>query len=382
MLTRVVRSRWFAAMVGATLAAVVAGGSAVLADHQSDGAIHGCVKNRGGALRIVSDPSQCDPKTETAIAWDRQGLDGAQGLPGNLALAGQQCPAGHAVSGFDAAGDLVCSFMGDLQDADADGDGYKVGAGDCDDANPGVNPGAAEVNDGIDNDCDSAVDEPAPPNPTCDDGNPYTADEVQQDGSCAHTRLPADDDADGFDKPEVDGGDCDDSDATINPDAPEVAGDAKDNDCDGAVDEPNALNESGSPEEADFCRLDHPQAMTVNSHAQSEAVYGRLFEAGVTEAAGPAPGVKGELGFGPQGSDPRSASGWHWFGAAFHLDEAAEDQYVGELTAPPAFGQTFSYVYRFTPAGGNSPTYCDLDGAGSATGADFDPGNLGTIRVD
>jgi len=44
---------------------------------------------------------------------------------------------------------------------DADGDGYSVEDGDCDDGNASVHPGAAEICDGIDNDCDGDTDEGA-----------------------------------------------------------------------------------------------------------------------------------------------------------------------------------------------------------------------------
>jgi len=42
---------------------------------------------------------------------------------------------------------------------DADGDGWTVAEGDCDDANAGVNPDEREQEDGVDQDCDGQVDD-------------------------------------------------------------------------------------------------------------------------------------------------------------------------------------------------------------------------------
>lgn len=93
---------------------------------------------------------------------------------------------------------------------DADGDGYTaVGActgsmNDCNDNDPAINPGVAEVCDGIDNNCNGQIDEGFDL-----DGDGFT--------TCA--------------------GDCDDNDNTIYPNATEVCSDNIDNNCDGEIDE-------------------------------------------------------------------------------------------------------------------------------------------------
>ena len=109
---------------------------------------------------------------------------------------------------------------------DADGDGFRSDE-DCDDADASANPGATEVCDGVDNDCDGVVDGP--------------------DAADA-TDWYLDQDSDGYGDPETveracdapdgaisDGRDCDDAEPTAWPDAPERC-DGIDNDCDGVID--------------------------------------------------------------------------------------------------------------------------------------------------
>ena len=116
---------------------------------------------------------------------------------------------------------------------DGDGDGY-YNTEDCDDDDADINPGAEEVCDGVDNDCDDDVDE----DPT--DGTTYYAD----------------DDGDGYGDPDAsevlcssssgyvtNDDDCDDTDADINPDGTEVC-DGDDNDCDGSTDGSDAADVS------------------------------------------------------------------------------------------------------------------------------------------
>ena len=104
-------------------------------------------------------------------------------------------------------------------------DGFVSVAGDCDDQNADVFPGAEEVCDGVDNDCDDNIDEGV------------------------QTTFYADNDGDGFgdasnsvtacSAPEgfvTNDGDCNDDNASIRPGAIEAC-DGVDNDCDDDTDE-------------------------------------------------------------------------------------------------------------------------------------------------
>ncbi len=111
-------------------------------------------------------------------------------------------------------------------------EGYSAENGDCDDNYPQINPGAAEVCNSLDDDCDGQVDD-------ADPGlDPASASVFYTDA-----------DGDGFGDPDatvyaciqptgavLDATDCDDNAAEIRPGASEIC-DSLDNDCDGAVDD-------------------------------------------------------------------------------------------------------------------------------------------------
>lgn len=105
--------------------------------------------------------------------------------------AGTKCSAGACVS----------------VDSDADKDGFPL-ATDCDDHDVAVHPGAAEICNGKDDNCDGKIDEGFDAD---GDGTP----------SCAVNGKPAD---------------CDDKDAAIHPGVAEICN-SKDDNCDGAIDE-------------------------------------------------------------------------------------------------------------------------------------------------
>jgi hypothetical protein len=147
-----------------------------------------------------------------------------------------------------------------------------------------------------------------------------------------------------------------------------------------AVECPCSANESDAAYEADFCNLQFPTSLSVAAGASTENVYGRIFEAGVTEAGGAAPGVVAQVGWGPATVDPTTQSGWQFFPAAYNIQVGNDDEYVGSFNAPATPG-SYRYTYRFS-IDGVWWTYCDLDGAGSNAGLSFDVSQLGVLTVN
>jgi len=110
--------------------------------------------------------------------------------------------------------------------------GFVASSGDCDDTDAGISPAATELCDSVDNDCDGTVDEGAADAQTWyadTDADGY-GDTGSTTDACSQPSGHVSDD-----------GDCDDSNAAINPAATEQC-DGLDNDCDGSVDEPDAAD--------------------------------------------------------------------------------------------------------------------------------------------
>ncbi len=176
--------------------------------------------------------------------WDADG-DGVDSCSGDCNdLAAQVYPGAPEIcDGLDDD----CDGVIPEDEADADGDGQMVCEGDCDDGNPAIYVGENEICDGLDNDCNPATDELADA-----DGDGFSIcagdcnDDIQEaypgaleacdwiDNDCDGL-LPADEiDADGDGYAPCDG-DCDDEEPDAYPGAEEEPYNFVDEDCDGVV---------------------------------------------------------------------------------------------------------------------------------------------------
>ena len=139
-----------------------------------------------------------------------------------------------------------------------------------------------------------------------------------------------------------------------------------------------SVNEKNVATELDFCNLQFPTSLSVQTGMATENVYAQAYEAGITDAAGPAANLVAQVGYGPKTVNPETQSGWTWTAATFNTNVGNNDEWQASFTAP-AVGSYF-YTSRFS-FDGVQWTYCDLNGAGSNAGQSFEVSQLPTLTV-
>jgi hypothetical protein len=177
------------------------------------------------------------------------------------------------------------------------------------------------------------------------------------------TGVGSDSDGDGFDDVAVGGTDCDDSDASVYPGAPEICGDGVDQDCDGT--------DTACPATSvEWCNVQWVDP-SVMATGDTSTTYGQVYITGVTDSAGAGAGISAQVGYGVSGDDPSmDPSAFTWVTATYNVDDGNNDEYMADITPPdPGY---YAVAYRFSDDGGSTWAYCDSGGTHHATGDSYD----------
>ena len=214
-----------------------------------------------GAPEICNQvDDDCDSPTEVDEGFDVDGDGFVDGANADCVAAYAQVDCDDAVATTYPGAAELCNDVDDDCDGvvpaieiDNDGDGFdECGDGDCDDTNSSVFAGAFELCNGVDDNCSSVIDEPYD-----SDGDGFV------DGAnagCVAAYGAA-------------GVDCDDAVAAVNPSAVEVC-DGIDNDCVGGIDDPFDLDGDSYFEAVaclgQYAQLDCDDTLAAVNPGQSE----------------------------------------------------------------------------------------------------------------
>ena len=198
-------------------------------DHDTNGyggasvSTRACLQPSG----YLADATDCDDTDASSYPGADELCDGADNdCDGTVDEAGALDEATwYADSDGDGDGDPAST-----QDACSQPSGHVSSGNDCDDGDATINPGADELCDAVDNDCDGLVDDD---DPDISDASDWYADADADGFGDAATTVHTCEGPSGW---VADDTDCDDTMSTVSPDSPELY-DSLDNDCDGDVDE-------------------------------------------------------------------------------------------------------------------------------------------------
>lgn len=129
--------------------------------------LDGCDNTISQSLTVTMQTDNNPGHARKGIAFYEPTECGPLSLNDGATLKGLETDELDIVSNFLSV--ATCPDEADEEGCiDADDDGWSETCGDCDDDNAAINPGATDVCDTIDNDCDGTIDEGEPE--VCDDG--------------------------------------------------------------------------------------------------------------------------------------------------------------------------------------------------------------------